>query len=64
MPPTGRSIRRTVSPAPNRSQLVERIKAIAMERRRFGYRRIGVILQRDGGVVNHKRLYRIYRNLD
>lgn len=43
--------------------LVERIKAIAMERRRFGYRRIHLVLQREGRVVNHKRLYRIYSNL-
>ena len=45
------------------SDLVERIKAIAMDRRRFGYRRIHLVLQREGRVVNHKRLYRIYRNL-
>jgi len=43
--------------------LVERIKAIAMERRRFGYRRIHLVLQREGRIVNHKRLYRIYSNL-
>lgn len=45
------------------ADLVERIKAITMERRRFGYRRIGLLLKREGRVVNHKRLYRIYRNL-
>ena len=44
-------------------QFVERIRAIAMERRRFGYRRIGLMLQREGRVVNHKRLYRIYSKL-
>jgi putative transposase len=43
--------------------LVERLKAIAMERRRFGYRRIGLTLRRAGWVVNHKRVHRIYRNL-
>lgn len=40
--------------------LRERIKTIADERRRFGYRWIAVLLQRDGEVVNHKRVYRIY----
>ena len=45
------------------ADLVGRIKAIAMERRRFGYRRIGLLLKGEGLAVNHKRLYRIYRNL-
>lgn len=44
-------------------ELVERITAIAMERRRFGYRRIRLVLKREGHLVNHKRLYRIYRDL-
>jgi len=44
-------------------ELVERLKAIAMERRRFGYRRIGLMLRRHGIIVNHKRVHRIYRNL-
>jgi putative transposase len=34
-----------------------------MERRRFGYRRIGLMLRRDGIVANHKRVHRIYRDL-
>ena len=41
--------------------LRERMRAIAQERRRFGYRRIHVLLKREGFVVNHKRLYRLYR---
>lgn len=32
-----------------------------MKRRRFGYRRLGVLLRREGIEVNHKRVYRIYR---
>lgn len=43
-------LRRTDEP-----RLVERLKAIAMERRRFGYRRIGMMLRREGIVANHKR---------
>ena len=31
------------------------------ERRRFGYRRLHVLLRREGFVVNHKRLCRLYR---
>jgi putative transposase len=41
--------------------LRERMKAIARERRRFGYRRVLVLLRREGYVVNHKRLFRLYR---
>ena len=41
--------------------LRDRIKAIAHERRRFGYRRIHVLLRREGLTVNHKRLFRLYR---
>lgn len=38
----------------------EAIKRIAKERRRFGYRRINVMLQREGIQMNHKKLRRIY----
>ena len=41
--------------------LRERMRAIAHERRRFGYRRLHVLLRREGHLVNHKRLFRIYR---
>lgn len=41
--------------------LRERLKAMAAERRRFGYRRLHVLLRREGHVVNHKRLFRVYR---
>jgi putative transposase len=37
------------------------MKAIAQERRRFGYRRLHVLLRREGFRVNHKRLFRLYR---
>ncbi len=41
--------------------LRERMNAIAAERRRFGYRKIGILLRREGFVVNHKRVFRVYR---
>jgi len=41
----------------------ERLKGIAAERRRFGYRRLGLMLRREGIVANHKRVYRMYRDL-
>jgi putative transposase len=39
----------------------ERLKVLAHERRRFGYRRLHVLLRGEGSIVNHKRLFRIYR---
>lgn len=38
-----------------------RLKALASERRRFGYRRLHILLKREGIVVNHKKLFRLYR---
>jgi putative transposase len=35
----------------------------AAARPRFGYRRIHVLLRREGELVNHKRVYRLYRDL-
>jgi len=37
------------------------MREIAAMRRRFGYRRVGVMLERKGHVMNHKKLYRLYR---
>jgi putative transposase len=37
--------------------LRDRMKAIAHERRRFGYRPIHVPLRREGVTFNHKRLF-------
>jgi len=42
-------------------RLRERLRSLAHERRRFGYRRLHIFLKREGFVVNHKRLFRIYR---
>jgi putative transposase len=38
-----------------------RLLALAAERRRFGYRRLHLLLKREGTRVNHKKLFRIYR---
>ncbi|WP_416203010.1 IS3 family transposase [Bradyrhizobium yuanmingense] len=39
----------------------QRMKAIAQERRRFGYRRLHVLLKREGFAINHKKVFRLYR---
>ena len=37
-----------------------RLGALTGERRRFGYRRLGLLLSREGIVLNHKKLRRLY----
>jgi putative transposase len=46
--------------AAKNAALAERIKAIAAARVRYGYRRIHVLLRREGVRVNHKRVRRLY----
>lgn len=46
---------------PDDADLRERLKALTQERRRFGYRRLHVLLRREGHVVNRKRIQRLYR---
>lgn len=36
------------------------MREIAEQRRRFGYRRIGVLMKREGMAMNKKKLYRLY----
>lgn len=42
------------------AHLSGRITELALERRRFGYRRIWQLLRREGFHVNHKRVYSFY----
>ena len=46
---------------PDDCELRERLKTLAQERRRFGYRRLHVLLRREGHAVNKKRVQRLYR---
>lgn len=47
----------------DQAALKQRIKEICETRVRYGYRRVYVLLRRDGFAVNHKRIYRIYKEL-
>ena len=47
----------------DQADLKKRIKEIAEARVRYGYRRIHVLLVREGWRVNAKRVYRLYREL-
>jgi putative transposase len=46
---------------PQAVAIKQRIKDIASTRVRYGYRRIYVLLRREGILVNHKRVYRLYK---
>ena len=56
-----RSLYRYRSRRPACAKLRERITEIAAAKRRYGYRRIYVLLRREGWAVNRKRVYRLYR---
>jgi putative transposase len=43
------------------AELRARLKVLASERRRFGYRRLHILLKREGVRLNHKKLFRLYR---
>jgi putative transposase len=47
-------------PAPDDGPLRSRLPEIAAVRRRFGYRRLHILLQREGLTLNHKKLRGIY----
>ena len=38
-----------------------RLRELASQRRRFGYRRLGLMLKRQGIKLNRKKLYRLYK---
>jgi putative transposase len=56
-----RSVQRYRSVADDQALLRLRLRDLAASRVRYGYRRLHVLLQREGWQVNHKRVYRLYR---
>ncbi len=46
---------------PDQTPVRTRLKELAQERPRFGYRRLGVLLRREGHKINSKRVLRLYR---
>jgi putative transposase len=45
------------------AELKQRIKEICATRVRYGYRRVHILLRREGFAVNPKRIYRLYKEL-
>lgn len=56
-----RSSHRYRSRRPTDAELRARIRALAHERRRFGYRRLFILLRRYGEASGRNRIYRLYR---
>jgi putative transposase len=46
---------------PDDAAIRTRLRELASIRRRFGYRRLHILLEREGIVMNHKKLRRLYR---
>jgi len=56
----GRSMVRYRSRRPAQGPLRSRLKEIAETRVSYGYKRLHVLLRREGWAINHKRVYRLY----
>jgi putative transposase len=56
-----RPLVRYQSRRPDDAAIRVRLREIAAARRRFGYRRLHIMIEREGIMVNHKKLRRIYR---
>lgn len=52
---------RYVTRRPDDAALRTRLRELAAVRRRFGYRRLHILIRREGTTVNRKKLYRLYR---
>ena len=46
---------------PDDAPLRARLRELAVQRRRFGYRRLHILMLREGLTMNHKKLRRLYR---
>lgn len=58
---TDRTSVRYRSTRPQDEAIRARLRELASCRRRFGYRRLHVLLTREGIIMNHKKLRRLYR---
>jgi putative transposase len=56
-----RALVRYRSRRPDDANLRARLRELAGQRRRFGYRRLHILMIWEGLVMNHKKLRRLYR---
>jgi putative transposase len=59
-----RNTHRALMIVKNENELRQRIEQLAQEKPRFGYRRLTWLIRKEGKLVNHKKIYRIYRELN
>lgn len=52
---------RYASRQPDDTAVRVRLRKLAQQRRRFGYQRLHILLWREGIELNHKKLFRLYR---
>ena len=52
---------RASSPREEDTALRDRLQQLALSHRHYGYRRLGVLLRREGWAANHKRVLRLLR---
>lgn len=57
-----RSLYRYEAKRPDDQELQARLCELATQKRRYGYRRLHVLLRREGWEINHKRTYRVYHD--
>ena len=43
------------------TDLREKLRELANQRRRFGYRRLHILLRQEGGMINRKKTQRLYK---
>ena len=56
-----RSVQRYTAQREPDDELRGKLEALAALRPRFGYRRLSILLRREGVEANHKRVWRVYR---
>ena len=59
-----RRVARYVSTRADDAALRQYLRDMASQQRRFGYRRLGYLLAREGFSPNHKKLFRLYQEED
>jgi putative transposase len=59
-----RNTHRALAAARSETELKQRIEQLAQEKPRYGYRRLTLLIRKEGKLVNHKKIHRIYKELN
>lgn len=46
------------------TEIKRRIKTLAQKDKRFGYRRVYILLRRSGEIINHKKVFRLWQSMN